>query len=116
MRFRLVLIVVVAWTFSARVSAAADVKTGAVRAVALARLAPLTCPGMGTDEKRVAEFLKGAGLGEKDLADDYQDDVREMAATLVTSVNRDRDAACSQIWDQLGDEGLGLVTDPEGDD
>ncbi len=81
----------------------------AAQAVALARLAPGACDDVVADDHAIRSFMTLAGVSEADLTGRYAEAVGQAVQAFRDSLDRDEDAACSQIARRLGQEGLGLV-------
>ena len=92
-----------------------DHKTEVAQMAFLAQLAPKVCTDFVTNVEAVAAFMAGAGLNERELLEGYGTATQPVAEAFQASVERDADAACSQVWDRLGDEGLGLLTAISGE-
>lgn len=92
-----------------------DHRTEVAQMAFLAQLAPKACPDFTTNVEAVAAYMAGSGLNEAELLDAYGAATRPVAEAFKASVDRDADAACSQVWDRLGDDGLGLLTSSTGE-
>ena len=87
----------------------------AAQVAVLAELAPLTCSGIQANNPAVLAFMAHVKISQRDLSIRYKAAAVAMLKVLKVSTDRDRDAACEQILQRLGEDGLGLVSE-EGTD
>ena len=89
-------------------------RTQAAQIAVLAELAPLTCSGIQADDAAVLAFMGRVKISQRDLSTRYKAATVAMLKTLKASTDNDRDAACVEILQRLGRNGLGLVREDDG--
>ena len=115
MRHLFAICALLAWFGPASADDLEDAKARAVKAATLAAIAPDSCDGLETNKPGVAAFLGHAQVTPDELKAHYHDAAQEAADAFKQSYSKDRDAACQEVWTSLGDDGLGLVNDNDGD-
>ena len=76
---------------------------------ALAEIAPTVCPDVETRAAIVAQWLERSGLTQADLTERYGETAHAIAESFLASAKQDQPAACAQIEQGLGADGLGLL-------